>query len=185
MAYMDEDILKKREEEKRKKYSTIESGIFLDGKILNFEKKELLDEITVYVPESMILMPKEYARVKYPSEFRPQVIFTTMDLSVNLGFTVFPEEIFSNDVKKIAEQTQGAIHRAYPDYLIYPCKDINNTGGCYFSFRSHAMDSDLYNMSLVMALGKKLIQGSFNCYYKDFKKWEKMVVMIWESVQEV
>lgn len=184
MVYIDEEILKKREEQKKLKYTTLEKGIYLDGKLIKFERRNLLSEISVLVPETMIPMPEEYARIKYPSEFRPQVILTTMDLSVNLGFTVFPEQIVVRDIKKMAEQMQAAIHRSNPDYRINPCEDLAETQGCFFSFRSHAMDSDLYNMTLIMPRKKKLVQGSFNCPYRDSQKWNKTVLMMWESIEE-
>lgn len=56
-------------------------------------------------------MSKEYARIKYPSEFRPQIVITTLNLSVNLGFTVFSHEI-QNDTMKMIERIRAAIHRA-------------------------------------------------------------------------
>ena len=182
MGYMDEAILKRREEKKKEKYSTLEDGIYLDGEIITFSREDLFGEISVLLPNVMKQMPEEYARVKYPSEFRPQMILTTLDLSVNLGFTVFPKELSCKDVAALAERMMAAVHRANPDYRLYPPEELKETEGCFFSFRSHAMDSDLYNMMLTAAVGGKLVQGSFNCYYEEHKKWKEMVRMIWESV---
>lgn len=71
MAYTDEEILKKREAIREEKYNTLENGYYMDGKIINFKRKELLETFTIFLPDTMKLMPESYARVKYPSEFRP------------------------------------------------------------------------------------------------------------------
>ena len=63
MKYTEEEILKKREERKREKYSTLETGIYMDGRIMQFQRQELFGEITVMLPDSMQVMPEEYARI--------------------------------------------------------------------------------------------------------------------------
>lgn len=185
MIYLDEDILKEREEEKKKKYTTLEDGIYMDGKIIKFEREQLLEVFSIFLPKSMKQMAKEYARIKYPSEFRPQVIITTLNLSVNIGFSVFPNEIQSDDTIKVAERMRAAIHRSNPDYPMYSCEVLKEIEGCWFAFRSHAMDSDLYNMMLIMSINKRIVQGSFNCPYKTYQEWKKIVLMMWESIQEL
>lgn len=88
MRYRDEEILRKREELRRRNYASLEKGYYMDGEILTFERKRLLDTCSLMLPDSMKLMPEELARIKYPSEFRPQRILTSMDLDVNLGFSL-------------------------------------------------------------------------------------------------
>lgn len=183
MTYADEEILRKKEEIKKEKYNTLEDGFYMDGTIIKFERKELLETLEVLLPNTMKQMPQAYARIKYPSEFRPQKIFTTVDLSVNMGFTVFPSEIQNNEIKQLSERMKAAIHRANPDYRMYSTECLSETKGWWFAFRSHAMDSDLYNMMLAVTLGMKLVQCSFNCYYKDYQKWKKVVLMMWESIR--
>ncbi|MBQ9989549.1 MAG: hypothetical protein IJP31_01190 [Lachnospiraceae bacterium] len=182
MPYTDEMILKLREEEKKKRFNTLETGIYLGGQILEFETQILMDTFSISLPKIMGTMPMEYARIKYPSEFRPQILLTTPELDVNLGFTLFNE--FGSEVKAVAERIMRGIKRAYPDYPIYPGKGIREGKGYFFSFRSHALDSDVYNMSLVMKLKDRLLQGSFNCIYQQHTEWRKIVLMLWETIQE-
>lgn len=182
MEHIEETILRMREENKRKKYSTLEEGIYLDGRIMTFCRRALLGEISVLLPYVMRQMPETYAKVKYPSEFRPKVILTTVDLSVNMGFTVFSQEISCEDIRGLAEHTMAVVHRANPDYRMYPIENLKKITGCFFSFRSHAMDGDFYNMILSAMVGGKLVQGSYNCPYKELEKWKVIVRMIWESI---
>ncbi len=184
MTYQDEMILKKREALKKEKYKTLENGIYMDGKILRFARWEIPDVLSIMVPDEMGEMPEAYARVKYPSEFRPQMILTTPDLAVNMGFTVFPNQIRSDDMMELLRHMHAAIHRANPDYRMNPCRILPKIEGCYFNFRSHAMDNGIYNMMLLVLVGKKLIQGVFNCNDRDYAKWEKVVLMMWETIRE-
>lgn len=185
MAYADEEILLKREQAKMETYTTLEKGIYMDGEIIHFKRKELFDTFSIMLPESWKQMPKEYARIKYPSEFRPQIIITTLDLSVNLGFTVFPTAVQSDNPDTMAERVRAAIYRSNPNFLMYPCENLEEASGCWFGFRSHAMDSDLYNMMLLTIAGKRLVQASFNCPYKDYIKWKKVTLKIWKSIIEL
>ena len=185
MTYADELILKKREQAKTEAYTTLEKGMYLGGKMVYFERKELLDVLSILLPDSWKQMPEEYARIKYPSEFRPQIIITTVDLSVNIGFTVFPTEIQTEDTLKMSERMKAAIHRSNPDYLMNSCTNMKEISGSWFSFRSHAMDSDLYNMMMIASIGERTIQGSFNCLYKDYLKWNKAVLLMWNSILEI
>ena len=40
MDYLDEEILKIREQRKRERYCTLEDGIYMDGEILKFQRKD-------------------------------------------------------------------------------------------------------------------------------------------------
>jgi len=184
MPYLDEEILKKREESRKEKYCSLESGVYMDGKILLFDKKDILDAFSIMLPVSMKEMPEIYAKIKYPSEFRPQVILTTQDLSVNMGFTLYPEELWADNdnMMELIRYIQSAIKRSDPSCRMYPCVNLKEVQGGYFAFRSHAMDSDLYNVMMIAAVGENLVQGSFNCYYRDYQKWKRTVLMMWETI---
>ena len=86
MTYTDEEILEKREQRKKETYTTLEEGLYLGGEVVSFERKELFELFSIMLPAEWKQMPPEYAKVKYPSEFRPQIILTTDDLEVNMGF---------------------------------------------------------------------------------------------------
>lgn len=179
----DIEILKKREEQKKEKYQTLEDGIYLDGRILNFERKVVLNTFTMLIPDTMKQMPKEYARIKYPSEFRPQQIFTTSDLDVNMGFTVFSKQIQQEDRMELLQQMQETIYRANQDGKQNACVLLKQVSGGYFTFRSHVMDSDLFQMMALITAGEWLIQGNFHCVYSEHIKWKRIVLLMLETIQ--
>ena len=182
MNYVDELILWRREEKRKEQYSTLEEGVYMNGETLTFGRKDILGVMEIMLPDEWKQMPEKFAKIKYPSEFRPGIILTSTDLEVNMGFTVFPQKIPDGTAGKIVEHMQAVIHRSNPDYPMLGRGKLEKTGGSWFAFRSHALDSDLYNMMMVMSLDGKMLQGIFNCPYKDYRQWEKVAIKMWESI---
>ena len=183
--YLDEAILLKREKIKKEKYSSIEDGFFIAGKIIHFNYQKIMNNFSVYVPDNMGIMPSQLTKIKYPSEFRPQIIFTTLDLSTNLGFSLFYKKIPDDEIQKICERMMRAIKRENSDYRFFGCKNMQKIPGYRFSFKSPARESELFNMMLISQLDKHTILGNFNCLYSDYEQWEKLVLMIWETIQSI
>lgn len=180
--YLDEEILVKREELKKIKFCSLEVGYYVAGKIVRFNEKNVNEYFTMYLPDNMGTMPKEFAKIKYPSAFRPKIIYTTLDLSVNMGFSMFHRKFENDEIEKICIKTMSAIKRDHRDYKFYGHHRMEKILGYKFSFRSHAMDSDLYNMMLIGQLEDYSLFVNFNCPYKDYMQWEKMVDLMWETI---
>lgn len=183
--YLDEAILQKREQIKREKFHSIEDGFFIAGKIIHFHQKTIMNSFSICLPDNMGLMPKELAKIKYQSEFRPQILLTTLDLSTNLGFSLFHRKMQDDEIQKICERMMGAIKREHADYSFFGCQKISEIRGCQFSFRSHAMDTDLFNMMLVAQMAEQTVLGSFNCLYKDYKLWKELILATWKTMQTI
>lgn len=183
--YLDEAILQKREQIKREKFHSIEVGFFIAGKIIHFHQKTIMNSFSIYLPDNMGLMPKELAKIKYQSEFRPQILLTTLDLSTNLGFSLFQRKMQEDEIQKICERMMGAIKREHADYRFFGCQKIPEIRGCQFSFRSHAMDTDLFNMMLVAQMAEQTVLGNFNCLYKDYKLWKELILATWKTMQTI
>lgn len=183
--YLDEAILQKREQIKKEKYHSIEDGFFIAGKIINFIPKTLMNSFSIYLPDNMGVMPQELAKIKYQSEFRPQILLTTLDLSTNLGFSLFHRKMQDDEIQKICERMMGAIKREHTDYRFFGCQKIPEIRGCQFSFRSHAMDTDLFNMMLVAQMAEQTVLGNFNCLYKDYKPWKELILATWKTMQTI
>lgn len=182
MAFKDESILKKREMLKRRTHTTLEGGFYVRGKVIYFDRKEMFDIFTIYIPNIMRIMPDDIARIKYPSEFRPNKILTTLDLDVNIGFSILWDGIQTKDAEKLTIRMMSAIKRSNSDFQFYEMEKIGENEGYYFAFRSHAMDSDIYNMMLVEPVGDHLMLSSFNCLYQEMGDWKKVVLLMWKSI---
>ncbi|HBA68857.1 MAG TPA: hypothetical protein DCZ40_05805 [Lachnospiraceae bacterium] len=181
--YMDMEILREREERKKEKYKSLEEGYYIAGQVVRFSRKKVMERFYMFLPDCMKIMPEQMARIKYPSEFRPQEILTTADLSVNLGFTVFSKQFGAEEMEELAKRMRSAIKRDHPDYAFDECIKIEESGGYCFSFRSHAMDSDIYNGMLAVQMDRYAVLANFNCPYTEREQWEEPVMLMWKTME--
>ncbi len=99
-AYLDEEILKKKEGLKKRKYNNLENGYYVAGRIIHFTEEIILESFFMHLPDNMGIMPDEVAKIRYPSEFRPQIILTI----VNMGFNVFERQIQEGEMKAMVRR---------------------------------------------------------------------------------
>ena len=69
MAYMDEKILEKKEEIKKERYCSLEDGVYMDGKVMKFERVELLEALSIVLPDTMKQMSEIYAKSNIRQNF--------------------------------------------------------------------------------------------------------------------
>ena len=115
MSYLDEDFLKLKRREKYAKYSTLETGIYIKDELVEFEPRDIPElNINASLPKTFVRMPLSIAKIKYPSETRPQMIFTSLDTTVNFTFSVYPQDVPLDQVKRVAEQMKAMLKKVNP-----------------------------------------------------------------------
>lgn len=185
MLTQEKEIIEERIKLQKLQYTTIETGIYVCGDIIEFKQIELFDGlVNMMIPEEFIEMPMNFQKVKYPSEYRPQIILTSMGLDVNLGLTMFFQSTEKKDVKVITESIKNTIKRAYPDYRFFKSEYKGDADYPYswFDFRSYAFDDAVYNIQFIMLVEKKILQGSFNCPYAKAEDWRKAMIQMMKSI---
>ena len=152
---------------------------------IRFERRRISEAYSFLLPTSFTVIPKEYEAVKYPSSYRPEIILTTPDLEVNLGFTIFTNSQLE-DLRVIVEQTREVIENTEKSgaVLVSNTMPLESIEGYWFDFRTKTMDSEIYNMHLLAKIGKTVLQSSFNCQFRDFEEWKPFVLQMWESMQQ-
>jgi len=179
--YLDVEIIKKRNEKLKEKYSTLETGIYINGEVKKFEWQEVLDSFFVMVPEDFLLMPDELADVKYPFIFRPPCILTNDDLTINLNFNEFPNNLEETTLKKVTEDVKNSLEREHGTFDFGKVKPFKNVEGYYFEFRQNVMDGELYHMLANIKLNNTIYQLTFNCISSNYSEWKSAILQIWGS----
>ena len=88
--FFDEKILEYRRRARKEKFSSLETGMYIKDELVTFSEIPLFnDQFTIMLPDSFVDMPSEIAKIKYPSEQRPQIIKTSMDTTINFAFNLF------------------------------------------------------------------------------------------------
>ena len=156
----------------------------LDIKSMIFERKKVLDFFSIVYPNTFEVMPEEDAQLKYHSSLRPEVILTTSDHTVNLGFS-----LFQNPQIKSTRETIESIREAFENkqapriFRIGDATPLQRVKGSWFDFRTYAGDTVIYNMHLIAIINGVALQSSFNCPFDDFADWRAITIQMWESIK--
>ncbi|SNS15304.1 hypothetical protein SAMN05446037_100514 [Anaerovirgula multivorans] len=188
MEYMDEKILKMKNQFKKYENKDIMGTVHIGEEKFEFEDVEFFDgKMTMRIPEVFTDMPLEMAKMKYPSEQRPQSIKTNEDGSVNITLSLFDEAIEKDQIKECRNGFRSIIKRMNPSTLFFDNEimDMEDTKIGYFDYRSPALDDNLYNIMFVRAIDSKLLMGTFNCIFKDMEEWKPVALQMILSIKDL
>lgn len=186
--YDENILLNQRVIKKKEKYHTLETGMFIGDRIETFSKVNMFDnKMEITLPDSFGVMPDNYARVKYPSSFRPHIILTNVKLTANFGFSLFSQKIEDEETDGMAVYLKNILKRSNPAIQFYSQKTIK-TLKCtkvVYDFRTQALDEAIYNIHFLAAINSRVMLGIFNCLYRDTDEWYEMVQQIIGSVKDI
>ena len=73
--YIDEKIIPIKVSNTDESHQSLEEGYYISGRLETFSKEKYFEGlISVYIPNSFINMPDEVKEIKYPTNFRPDII---------------------------------------------------------------------------------------------------------------
>lgn len=165
---------------------SINTGIKILGKWIYFERRLLAKEtITMMLPKDFVPMSPEIARMKYPSEQRPETILTDETGTVNLMFQYMEGEENNATIESFRNQIFGMMKRVNPGIKE---KEIGVVEAgekqiSYVEFSSPAIDGKLYNLMFYLAVKGQPLMGSFNCRTKEMKYWREAAFEMMQSIE--
>lgn len=166
----------------------IYTGIRIDGKWIYFERRFLWEEaISIMLPKSFYSMSLEEARIKYPSEHRPQCILTDPSGSVNLLFQQMIGTVTNEGIEAFRNQAFGMMKRI--NQGIKPKEqgvvEVEAKHIAYVEFSNPAMDGKLYNLMFFLEAEGIPYMGTFNCRTKGMKYWRTAAFEMVRSIEIV
>jgi len=183
--FLDKEILEKRRAKLKEAYGNLESGIYLQGDIITFERRGFLDLFSVMLPTSFILLPEELKKGKYKSRFAPIIALTSEDLSVNLGFNVFSDHTPRKPITEMADvikETLKSNQSTFDFKDITPLKDVD---GCYFQFFQETLDSVVFHVMAFVRISDQIVHATFNCLSdQDIETWQTTIVQMLETIKK-
>lgn len=188
MEYYDEQVVKALHIQRRDTFGSIDEGLYINNELIHFNKTLLFnDRISVMLPENFVLMLPEIAEVKYFSGKRPDVIYTSLDMSVNFTFTDLGISGNDEDTRLAAGLIKQIIKNANPGYEFFEeNEDVErNVIINRFDFQSYGTDDEAYNIMYLACTGNNLLQGTFSCLYKDRKEWKRAALEVIKTVSIV
>ena len=187
MSYVDTQIVPRRIAAKNDRAISISNTVEIKGVSYSFNRVRVLDDaVSVVVPEQFGKMTEESARLKYPSEYRPQCIYTTDDGSINIAFDLSDYPLEKEQIEEKISEWKLAIKRVNPAYVFYleKIEILNDRKIGYFDFKSYPLDQDLYSLIFITSIGGKLLMGTFNCPFTHYKDWKRLAIQMILSIQD-
>ena len=87
--YYDKQIIPLKARNSEAEAMSLDTGYYIEGRLETFSKEQYFDDLlSIYIPESFIDMPDEIKEIKYPNNFRPEVIKTNLAGDVNLSISL-------------------------------------------------------------------------------------------------
>ncbi|MDE6388740.1 MAG: hypothetical protein K2L82_13160 [Lachnospiraceae bacterium] len=186
MDFLDEEIMEFRKSAKKSKYNSLETGMYIKDRLVHFEETQVLNEkVSVMLPEGFVDMPHEVAKMKYPSEQRPQVIKTSDDGTVNFTFSLYDTEFNERQMEDALGQFKAIIRKVNPAFIFYDFVVETDKALGWFDFKSYGIDEQIYNVMYLTPVEGKLMHGIFNCLYRDILEWKEPVHQIMMSVTDL
>lgn len=200
MEHFDEELLnvidifnkanKKKQEDERLDEIIIQinNNLITENELdLEMEQKTLFNRLVIYLPNDFEKMSAENMKVKYPSETRPKIIFTSDDESVNIGFNILnqDEDVADEDISEYRDLMIYFYVQINPNVKMLDSGDFkiaDNTTVAYYTFPNFAIGGQIYNVVSVLQIDKKVVVINMNCLKKDMDKYELMFQGILKTI---
>ncbi|MGW8959442.1 hypothetical protein [Paenibacillus sp. NPDC055715] len=161
----------------------------MGDELIPLEWKTILDgQMAVSIPQFFILMPLEQARFKYPSEHRPQIIYTSLDGTVNVTFNPTESALEVDGLPGFVEQMAEVLRSVQPIRNWIGTEMIVNRSGLSIGiirFVAAGVDTNLYNEILLFIHKGQVMMGTFNCMESDLEAWLPVVENTVQSLQRL
>jgi len=182
-------IIAARKQAYEEKCKSIYSAFtYVGGKRYHFAEREILAAwIQVRMPSEFIEMPSAFARVKYPSEDRPDIITTSFDLSVNFAFSLLSEPASDEGLTINRNASREAMQKVFPQNTYMESQaDYTKESRLYtwFDYYGPTLDVDIYTVNAFTRIKQRLLHIMFCCAKSDSEHWKPAVLEMLSSIAE-
>ncbi len=181
----DEKVVAAKHLEWINRFTSIDTGIYVDGELIQFKETILFDnELSISLPATFRDMNREEARKKYFSEQRPDIIKTNEDGSVNFCFNMIEKNVKIEQLEAVIQDFYRVLKRFQPMSVCLEtgAEPDNATPSAWMEFISNALNENIYNVLTIYPVGEKLLMAMFNCPFEKRIDWLNCLSQIRKSV---
>lgn len=165
----------------------IQSGVLnLNGNTIEFHRESLFeDKVSIMIPNNFTVMDSELATIKYPSERRPEPVFSNESASITMGFNHTDSKVKAEEIEIFKTFLLQNLQRMQSSISVLEdgVKTVNEKTIAFFEFLSPALDSDIYNLMFCVELEGRVLLTNFNCLEADMEQWQPIAKGILESLR--
>lgn len=116
-------------------------------------------KLSLEIPQTLTPMSDEMAKIKYPSENRPQVIYGDERGKASLGISAGRHALPASQIDMAKEATVKMLANFKPQA---EAVTVDGHKAWLITFRSQAPDTEILNMMLMTSQNDKAVQVAFN-----------------------
>ena len=186
--YYDKQIIPLKVRSSEAEAMSLDTGYYIEGRLETFSKEQYFDNLlSIYIPESFIDMPDEIKEIKYPTNFRPEIIKTNIAGDVNLSISLLKvgEDM---EIKTLVTDFRNLLAKAHNGikFLEYDEFDNDCCVKMYcFDFIIPGIDERIYHKTGLGKIGRETVQVMFNCREPLSWTWKKAVNDILQNIKPV
>ena len=183
--YYDKQIIPLKVRSSEAEAMSLDTGYYIEGRLETFSKEQYFDDLlSIYIPESFIDMPDEIKEIKYPTNFRPEIIKTNLAGDVNLSISLLKvgEDM---EIKTLVTDFRNLLAKAHNGikFLEYDEFDNDCCVKMYcFDFIIPGIDERIYHKTGLGKIGRETVQVMFNCREPLSWTWKKAVNDILQNI---
>lgn len=184
--FLDEKILEYRRLARKVQYSNLDTGMYIQDELVQFERVDLFQKkMSIMLPTTFVNLPSNLAKLKYSSEQRPQIIKTSLDTTVNIGFNLINEKLLDSQIEALMIQIKSALKRMNPAFPFFDSRiEKEPIALGWFEFKNFGYDKDVYNLMFITRIDGKALHGVFNCPYEDALEWRDAAHQMMASIKD-
>lgn len=127
---------------------------------IKMERKNIPElKLSLEIPQTLTPMSDEMAKIKYPSENRPQVIYGDERGKASLGISAGRHALPASQIDMAKEATVKMLVNFKPQA---EAVTVDGHKAWLITFRSQAPDTEILNMMLMTSQNDKAVQVAFN-----------------------
>lgn len=185
MGWEDERVVHMQNEERKKKYCNLDTGMYIKEELICFERFHI-DEMGF-----SLVLPKGFARLdegalkrKYPSPDRPDLAVGNEAGDVVFAFSALKDAITGSEFRKQTVQSlKGLMSCANPSlgFLDEGEEESGDSMLNWFDFKSYVITGTLYNLASVISFRDRSVLGMFSCPYELSPWWKPVYLKVLET----
>ena len=183
--YYDKQIIPLKVRSSEAESMSLDTGYYIEGRLETFSKGQYFDDLlSIHIPESFIDMPDEIKEIKYPTNFRPEIIKTNLAGDVNLSISLLKvgEDM---EIKTLVTDFRNLLAKAHNGIKFLEYDEFDNEG-CVkmycFDFIIPGIDERIYHKTGLGKIGRETVQVMFNCREPLAWTWKKAVNDILQNI---
>lgn len=149
------------------------------------EKSELGGKVTLLIPKAFKPMSEEMLKIKYPSERRPDLVYTNERGSVNIALNHTKNRMPANQIPAFHRSLEATFKKIHPsaEWFRSEVSKINGRQFIVLEMRTPAIDTQIRNIMLGTSMDERLLLISFNVTKELEKEWLPVGKKVVESVK--